>query len=291
MDKTCSIKKSSLESLMATPREFLGIPKEAGLSFADFPNIIESAMSKSRYEGYEEGIKQGGESYDIGYSNGYNEGTENGIEIGIGQGKQQAYDEQWDNYQDFGNRTDCRCMFGGIGWNVTTMKPKYGIPYITNAYMMFAQCGYNGDLDDVFENRGLPLSFKDCGNVEYLFHQTNIPTIGTVDLSGYTGSVASMFNSTNIVTIKNFVPPSVSMANSCFQSGLTNLTIGGEITKSINLSRCTKLTSESVQSVLDHLADLTGQTTQTITLPSAIGKALTEEQKALITARNWTLAY
>jgi hypothetical protein len=51
------------------------------------------------------------------------------------------------------------------------------------------------------------------------------------------------------------------------------------------------LSAESVQSVIDGLADLTGNTTQTLTLNKTVGAKLTDEQKAIITAKNWILAY
>lgn len=50
------------------------------------------------------------------------------------------------------------------------------------------------------------------------------------------------------------------------------------------------LTEKSRQSIIDGLADLTDSEPQTITL-NGVGKLLTDEQKAQITAKNWTLAY
>ena len=51
------------------------------------------------------------------------------------------------------------------------------------------------------------------------------------------------------------------------------------------------LSAESVQSVIDGLADLTGNTTQTLTLNATVGNKLTDTQKATITDKNWILAY
>lgn len=55
---------------------------------------------------------------------------------------------------------------------------------------------------------------------------------------------------------------------------------------SISLYRSSKLTSESIQSIIDGLA--TVETAKTLTLYSAI--TLTDEQKATINAKGWTLA-
>lgn len=59
----------------------------------------------------------------------------------------------------------------------------------------------------------------------------------------------------------------------------------------LSLSHSSLLTDESIQSIIDGLADLTGQTTQTLTLHKDVGAKLTDAQKATITAKNWTLAY
>ena len=50
------------------------------------------------------------------------------------------------------------------------------------------------------------------------------------------------------------------------------------------------LSDESIQSIIDGLADLTGQTSQTLTLHADVKAKLTEEQIATITSKNWTLA-
>lgn len=60
---------------------------------------------------------------------------------------------------------------------------------------------------------------------------------------------------------------------------------------SISLSASSKLSDESIQSIIDGLADLTGGTAQTLTLHANVGAKLSDEQKATITAKNWTLVY
>ena len=59
----------------------------------------------------------------------------------------------------------------------------------------------------------------------------------------------------------------------------------------IKINFSSELSPETRQSIIDGLADLTGQTTQTVTFHSTVGAKLTDEQKATITAKNWTLAY
>ena len=58
------------------------------------------------------------------------------------------------------------------------------------------------------------------------------------------------------------------------------------IKRVLDFSRCSKLSAQSIQSIIDGLATVTA--TQTLTLNKAI--TLTDEQKASITAKGWALA-
>lgn len=58
----------------------------------------------------------------------------------------------------------------------------------------------------------------------------------------------------------------------------------------ISFSQSPKLSDESVQSIIDGLADLTGSDTQTLTFHTDVKNELSEEQRAIITSKNWTLA-
>lgn len=51
------------------------------------------------------------------------------------------------------------------------------------------------------------------------------------------------------------------------------------------------LSAASIQSIVDGLADLTGQTAQTLTLHATVGAKLTQTQKDTIAAKNWTVTY
>lgn len=67
--------------------------------------------------------------------------------------------------------------------------------------------------------------------------------------------------------------------------------VPGTIKVSISFQWCEKLTDASLNSIIEGLADLTGQTAQTLTLRTGTDARLTEEQKASVTAKNWNLAY
>jgi hypothetical protein len=70
-----------------------------------------------------------------------------------------------------------------------------------------------------------------------------------------------------------------------------NFTEDSVIKASISFQYSSKLNESSIQSIINALKDLTGSTAQTLTLHATVGSGLTEEQKAAITAKNWTLVY
>ena len=67
--------------------------------------------------------------------------------------------------------------------------------------------------------------------------------------------------------------------------------VANSIKISISFNNCLSLSTDTIQSIIDGLADLTGGTAQTLTLHADVGAKLTDEQKASITAKNWTLVY
>ena len=62
------------------------------------------------------------------------------------------------------------------------------------------------------------------------------------------------------------------------------------IIKTISFGNSPLLSAKSIQSIVDGLADLTGGTSQTLTLHADVKAKLTEEQISQITSKNWTLA-
>lgn len=74
------------------------------------------------------------------------------------------------------------------------------------------------------------------------------------------------------------------------QSALKNIRfVPNTICFNFYLPQTSVLTDESVQSIIDGLADLTGQTAQAIYLHSSVVKRLTNEQLTQISNKNWSL--
>lgn len=59
----------------------------------------------------------------------------------------------------------------------------------------------------------------------------------------------------------------------------------------INIKHFINLSIDNIVENFNNLKDLTGENTKTITIPKIIYDALTEEQKAIATNKNWTLGY
>ena len=97
-----------------------------------------------------------------------------------------------------------------------------------------------------------------------------------------------MFSGSGIEIIEE--PMDISQVNQTLNAfacdNLTEIRFVSETIKvNIDFNRCSKLSAQSIQSIIDGLATVT--TAQTLTFNSAI--VLTDEQKATITAKGWTL--
>ena len=177
------------------------------------------------------------------------------------EGSQETF---WDAFQSNGTATNYQNAFRSKWWNDEIFCPKY--PFVCRgvygAYNMFNGASnitttkvpievYNGELNGTFGS---------CSALE------TIPFLKLENVTTYSGAFSGC-------------------------KKLTNITIDGSIDVSISMAATDMLSAKSVQSVIDHLKDLTGLTTQTLTFHNEVGGRLTEAQKAEITGKNWTLAY
>ena len=141
-----------------------------------------------------------------------------------------------------------------------------------------------------------------CGN---MFTTKNNSTynddLQIIDLSefkiGITSFTNSFSNNRELVSILGTLDMSrltsvnglVNIFKNCYK--LKEVRFAKETIKyNLPLVQCSLLSDTSIQSIIDGLADLTGQTTQTITFHKDVKTKLTEEQISQITSKNWTLA-
>ena len=197
------------------------------------------------------------------FVNGYDKGYNDGIE----QSKQAQYDAFWDVFQDNGNRTDYRFAFYGRGWNDDTYNPKYDI--VCAPTTLF------------------PTMFADA-----VFGYSEISdTKVSIDLTQATSCGSFFSECTKLVTVRKLIVAETTLMNTVFgyNPSLKNVTIEGTIGTNCVIRYSSQLTTESVDSIINALKDLTGQTAQTLTFHATVKGKLTDAQKSAITAKNWQL--
>ena len=156
-------------------------------------------------------------------------------------------------------------------------------------------------------------------NFVNMFSNSDISEVPPLDLSNAT-SVSSMFNMSskkgleklpsfntkNVTHFSYFIyyAPSLKEVGKLNLSSAVNVEglfgacdsledvsfVENSIKISIKFNSCPLLSAESIQSIIDGLADLTGSTAQTLTLHATVKAKLTESQISQITSKNWTLA-
>lgn len=180
------------------------------------------------------------------------------------EGGDNHYDTFWDAYQQNGSRVNYTYAFYNHGWNDQSYNPKYDIaPTECNGLFSYSHITDTKVIVDLSNTK------KDrVSNVFYYCYR--LKTIRKLILTE---------NVTFDIAFFGYCP------------ALENITFEGVIGQNLSLMDSPLLTDASVQSVIDHLQNLTGQSACTLTLHATVGGKLTAAQKTAITAKNWTLVY
>ena len=168
------------------------------------------------------------------------------------------------------------------GWNTSN---------VINMYRLFYNCTSLTQLDVSGWNTSM------VRDMDYLFYNCN--SLTQLDLSGWNASnisynqIYSMFgeynsNISNLVggkTLDEVIANNIGILNGV----KANLTVnGGTDGKSSFLPDV--IDSASIRALMNGIADLTGQTSKTIRLSNTVKSKLTDEDIAIATAKNWTIA-
>ncbi len=241
----------------------------------------------------------GDSSYDIGFADGVTAGYAEGYDVGVEDGKKAEHDAFWDAYQQNGSRTNYQYAFASY-WFLENFRPKYDIrPSVSGGDMNYAFSYFNFnrepiDLAQILEDCGVVLDLSQATNLIYTFQYAKVSRLPVLDIRNCT-SFNNTLNRCEAVTIDKIIVKDDGSQNInglfTWYQLLQNVVIEGKISKSFTMQWSANLTVESLQSFVDALVDLTGQTAQTWTLHNTVGNKLTEAQKATITAKNWTLVY
>ncbi len=173
-------------------------------------------------DGYDEGYAQGKtDGYNQGYEHGYGQGGREGYR----NGQQAEYDAFWDVYQgNIAGRGGYAYSFYGGGWTPATFKPKYDFDCGTNSYAMFSW-SYIEEIEKTIDARN-------CTNFTQVFwNAQKLKTVTLLKVSEKT-TFSNTFG---------------------YCTALENITFEGEICNDINLQWSTKLSAESVHSIVMHL--------------------------------------
>ena len=236
--------------------------------------------------------------YDAGFTAGQEQGggggyTEADIEAAIEQGKQAEYDRFWNSYfvgldyNPYSGEDDYQYAFAGKGWNDENFKPNAPLRP-KQAANMFA----NSMVTDISV---LDIDFSQCTSFTQMLYGSRIAKIGVVDTRKASNPGYMCNNAPNLVEVEKIILKDDgtqiidAMLINC--KSLVEVRFEGVIGKNMSINGSPLLSNDTVQNIIDHLKDLTGATAQTLTFHADVGAKLTEEQKATITAKNWTLVY
>ena len=211
-------------------------------------------------------------------------------------GKKAEYDKFWDNYQNYGNRT--RYTYGFNTWEEKCFYPKYDIKPTGRAYAMFELCTVT-DFKQRLIDCGVILDLSKASDIAYLFQDchkiSSLPTIDTTSALTLNYVFSKCFALVEIdkVVLKDNGKQTF---NNTFANceALQNLTIEGVIGTEMDIHWSTKLSRNSILSILQ--ACKISVSSITITLPiqcidGATGTlTLIESDTELNTAYNNALA-
>lgn len=233
-----------------------------------------------------------------GESSGWVRGLTEGIELGKEEGKQAEYDRFWDIVQKNGNETDYYYRFAGYAWTPETFRPKYDIRGTRFTGTFYLASYINASLIDILNDCGVVLDTSQGTSLSNMFYycvyMTEIPHIDMSSVSANTvgGLFLSCSRLTKIEKITYTENPycySGQAFNGC--KALTDIEFAGVIAGDMNFEWSPLLSEATLQSLVSHLKDLTGAAKKTLKFHADIEAKLTAEQKATISALNWTLAF
>lgn len=216
-------------------------------------------------------------------------------------GKQAEYDAFWDAYQTIGERVNYQASFGGGGWTNATFKPKYDINP-TNASAMFMYSAI-ANLEVALNNAGVTLDLRNAASTSQMFAGSAVIVLPELDLRGCTygsGTLYQMFMACkNLATIRKIILKNAGTDRFTANDfsgcvALENVVFEGVIGRNgLSLASSTKLTHDSLVSIINCLADYSGDTSGTtwkITIGSANIAKLTEDELSIAYNKGWTVA-
>ena len=238
------------------------------------------------------------------------------------KGRDDQWNENWDEFQQNGNRTDYRWAFSGTRWNDVNFKPKYDI-VPTNAGELFHNKNGITDLMGILERQNVKLDFSKATFIQYLNSYGKIPRFGVIDTRSCNWLGTTILGENySIATIDKFIlredgsQSNGGKINFWGACALQNIVIEGTMGANVNFQHSNILTRESLMGktataeqitngknllningtyyyggILGALKVLGEGETRTLTLHKTSGARLTEEEMAIVqSTTGWTIA-
>lgn len=218
-------------------------------------------------------------------------------------GKKSEYDAFWNAHTENGNRKSYYYAF--FAWKASMFYPKDDIVftnqsssscfYNLNQYGS-SYCDYDFDFSTRLEECNVILDTSQATNLGYLFSNVCSLSVPAMDARNCT-SFVSMFSSSYIETIgeiwlsdTNASQNFTNMFSGSNNERLKNITFKGVIASNIDFKTCSKLTHDSLMSIVNALKDYsddTSGTTHTITLGATNISKMTDDELNMIEEKGW----
>lgn len=205
------------------------------------------------------------------------------------------YDTFWDVFQQNGERTNYTYAFYN-NWDDSTFKPKYNICPKGNVGYMFSGSKIT-NLKQILIDNNVVLDTSEATQMIQAFNGglfTHLPEISLVKCIT-TAATSSLFyidyylkTIDKIIVAKN-TSLYINMFTGCI--ALESVIFEGEIGMNLAIKDSPLLSDASIQSIINCLADLTGETAQTLTVHSTVYEKIVanDELYNAIFNKNWIL--
>lgn len=213
-------------------------------------------------------------------------------------GKKAQYDAFWDSFQNNGSRVAYQQAFREFKSDI--FKPKYdmNVTRLDYAFMNLFKDNmvYGYSLKQVLTDCGVVLNTANCTNMDYAFYYSYVNETGVIDTRSANSLNGVFANASLLHTINKLI---LKADGSQTFSGvftdspkLQNLVIEGVIGKNgFDVHWSTRLSKESITSIIDALSATTSGLTVTISKTAKENAFTAEEWATLIATKpNWTIS-
>lgn len=224
-------------------------------------------------------------------------------------GKKAEWDAFWEAYQYMpapynSLRTDYHYAFHGDGWSDKTFYPKYDIIPEGSCQRIFDYFGMNSmringsryllNLVERLKECGVIFDTSQCKSLAYMVAYGAISHFGVLDFSSLSNANNVFYAAQYTTNIEKIISKESLTWITAFKNAtaLEEIRFEGTIGNNIDFNSCTKLSYDSLISIIgalkDYSADTSG-TTYICKLGSTNLEKLTDTEKAIATEKGWTI--